>query len=1069
LAIACPSCGAWNGLDSTFCGSCGSKLQSTAPAASPLREERRITTVLFADFSGFTSLSEQLDPEEVKAIGSAVTGQMGEHVLRFGGTVVNVMGDGIMAVFGAPVAHEDDAERAVRCALEMVGSVRPPGDSEGRGSIHIGINTGEVMAGIVGPAEHREYTVMGDVTNTAARLESAASAGQIVVGEATRDATIDSIEYEPLEPVLAKGKREPVPAWLAVRARGSPAQRRVSSAPLIGRRAQLDLLRGIWEETRAGSRADLLTIFGVAGIGKTRLVREFVDGLDPTVSVLRGRNVPYGEATGYDAFVQTVRAAAGIDETESVEVERDKLVRLVHRLIPDGAAQGVVDHLSLLMGVSSEGAPDRQPLFSSARRLVEACGRDAPTVLVLEDLHWAPPSMLSLVEFLAARVRDAPVLVLTTARPELFEIRPSWGGGLPRYVAVDLQPLGDDEARRLGASLLPSSGGVEAALDRLVAAGGGNPLFLEEFATSVAERTARQEESVPATVQAVIAASVAGQVFSLGTLKVLAGTSADESLESLERRDLIRREPGTEFSADPQFIFKHILTRDVAYQILPKGARPALHAAAATHLASAGSDRVRDEAALIAWHWQLAGEPSRAVPYLLRAADGASRTWAKERAIELYGDALDIVGEGGDAATIEHALLGRSKALLASNEFGSTTQSDIERLMSSSDDATRALATELRARLAYWSGDAAGALRYGEAALAEAKGTADAAVESRALGLLGEVRAMSGELDEAERLSLAGVSHWPEDAKDGNYAYTCSLLALFHYWRGQYEDALRWAEIGYQLGVETSHLAATIHGAEQASLALADAGRYEESLEWIERAVTAGREWEPKPQLTSRAINIWAGTLREIGDLAESRRLSYEAEELARSASFPGARISAGIDLLILDMLQGRLHEASVRLPALKEEAEGTKGWHQWLFVGRLAEAEARLECLSGRPDEAIATADRALELAGGKGRRKYVSRCLATRGDAMLAMGRVEEASSNLREAAVEAERLGHLPLIWTASRGLADALERSGDDEGAAAARTAAADAVATVAGSLSEEHRSAFLRSTEGSWRA
>jgi len=1037
---------------------------------------------MFADFSGFTSLSERRDPEEVKTIGSHVTRQMGEHVISFGGTVVNVLGDGIMAVFGAPVTHEDDAERAVRCALQMVAAIEPPPDAGIEGSLHIGINTGQVMAGVVGPPEHREYAVMGDVTNTAARLEAAAAPGQVVVGAGTRDATTHSIDYEELEPIIAKGKRDPVAIWLALRARGAPAARRISRAPLVGRDTQLGLLRDIWAQTRAGSRADLLTIFGVAGIGKSRLVREFLTGLDPSASVLRGRSLPYGEATGYDAFIQVVRAAAGIEETDPVDVERDKLVRLVRRLIPDEAAHVVIDHLSVLIGVSVEGAPDRQPLFGSARSFVEAFGRAAPTVLVLEDLHWAPPSMLALIEFLATRLRDAPVLMLTTARPELLEARPSWAGGLPRYLAVGLEPLEDREARRLAASLLPSAEDVEPALDRLVQAGGGNPLFLEEFATSVAERTARPEASVPATVQAVIAAridslperdrdtllaaSVAGRVFSRGTLEVLAGGPADDALESLERRDFIRVEPGTEFSSDPRYLFKHILTSDVAYQILPKGARPALHAAAAAHLEASSGDRVRDEAALIARHWRLAGEPSRAVPYLLMAAEGASRTWAKERAIELYGEALDIAAESGDRATIEQALLGRARALLASNEFGSTTQSDIERLMTTADDATRALATELRARLAYWSGDAAGARRYGEAALEQAGGIADVAVESRALGLLGEVRAMAGELDEAERLSLAGVSHWPANARDGNYAYTCTMLGLIHYWRGRYVDAFRWAEAGYRIGIETSHLGATVQGAAQASLALTGSCRYEESLEWIERAVTAGREWEPKPQLTSRAVNIWAGTLREIGDLEGSRRVSQEAEELARSASFPGARISAGIDLLTLDLLQGHLHEATIRLPALMEDAEGTKGWHQWLFGGRLAEARARIELASGRPEEAAVAANQALELARSRGRRKYVCLSLVTLGEAMLAVGQRAAAEAAMREAVREAELLGHAPTLWAASSGLADALDRAGQDEVAAAARAAGEDALTSVASALSDEHRAMFLRRTSGS---
>ena len=1079
LVLVCPSCEAVNEVTSDFCGSCGSNLETSGGPGSSLREERRIATVLFADLSGFTSLSERLDPEEVKAIGSYVTRQMGDHVIRFGGTVVNVLGDGIMAVFGAPIAHEDDAERAVRCALEMAATISPPPDSAIDGSVHVGINTGEVMAGLVGPTEHREYAVMGDVTNTAARLEAAAKPGEVVVGGGTREATLHAIDYEELQPVVAKGKREPVPAWHAVRARGGPATHRVSTGPFIGRETQLGLLRDTWAETRTGSKPHLVTIMGGAGIGKSRLVREFVTGLDPLVTVLRGRSLPYGEATGYDAFIQVVRAAAGIAEDDPVESARDKLARRVHHLIPHETADGLLGHLAVLVGLSAEAALDRQPLFDSARIFIEGTGRDAPTVLVFEDLHWAAPSMIALVEFFATHLRDTAVLMLTTSRPELLEERPSWGAGLLRYLAVDLEPLDDREARWLALALLPSADDVEPALDRVVQAGGGNPLFLEEFAASVAEHTADPGAAVPATVQAVIAAridslperdrdillaaSVVGRVFARGTLEALAGQAVDDALHVLEHRDFIRSERGTESSPNPRFMFKHILTSDVAYQILPRRARPALHAAVAAHLETSSGDRIRDEVAVIARHWRLAGEPDRALPLLLLAADGASRTWAKERAIELYGDVLDILGDDGDRSTTERVLLGRAQALLASNEFGPAAQADLERLMTSEAAATRALATELRARLAYWSGDAVGARRYGEAALAQASGMSDVAISSRALGLLGEIRAMAGELDEAERLSLRGVSEWPPEARDGNYAYTCTMLGLIHYWRGKYADALRWAEAGYRMGVETSHLGATVQGAAQASLALTGSCRYEESLQWIERAVTAGREWEPTPQLTSRAINIWASTLREIGDLEGSMRLSHEAEELARSASFPGPRISAGIDLLTLDLLAGNVREASARLPGLLEEAEGTGGWHQWLFGGRLADAQARIELMSGRAADAATAAARALDLARSRGRRKYVCRSLVTLGEAMLGLDRPDEAEAAMREALGQAEILGHAPSVWSASRGLADALDRIDRQEDAAAARGVADDAVGAVAAALSADHRAVFLRWT------
>jgi class 3 adenylate cyclase/tetratricopeptide (TPR) repeat protein len=1078
LTIVCPSCEAVNDLAASYCGSCGSKLE-LSDLADTQREERRTATILFADFSGFTSLSERRDPEEVKLIGSHITRQMGDMVVRYGGTVVNVLGDGIMAVFGAPTAHEDDAERAVRCALRMVKEIGPPPDSGVQGSLHVGVNTGLVMAGVVGPPEHREYAVMGDVTNTAARLEGAATSGQVLVGADTYVATRGAIDFEELEPIVAKGKRKPVAAWRAVRARGAPSARRISRAPLVGRADQLELLRNLWEQARRGSLPALVTVLGEAGIGKSRLVHELVTGLGSEVSVLRGRSLPYGEATGYDAFLGVVRSAAGIETGDADEVARGKLATLVGGVIPGPASANAIERLSVLIGLDREGAPDRQPLYGAARDVIEALARVMPTILLFEDVHWASPSMLALIEFLAGRLRDAPILLVTTARPTLIQARPSWGGGLTRYVSVELEPLSDDDARDLVRSLLPPSDAAGEALERLVAAGGGNPLFLEEFTASVAEPGGHRGE-MPATVQSVIAAridslprrdrdvllaaSVAGRVFSRGTVATLADREVDEALESLEMRDFVRREPGS-LAREPTFVFKHILMADVAYEILPRAERPTLHATAAGHLESQGPDRMREEAAVIARHWRMAGEPARAVPHLLVAADGASRAWAKERAIELYAEALDLGGDEGDRATIDHALLGRARALLATNDFGTTTLSDIERAMASTDPVTRATATELRARLAYWSGDALGARHHAEAARELARGVSDAAVESRALGLLGEVRAMAGELEEAERLSLEGASRWPSGGRDGNYAYTCTMLALIHYWRGSYPTALEWAEAGYRTGVETSHLAATIQGAAQASLALAGASRYEEALTWAERAVGTGKEWEPTPQLTSRAMNIWAGTLREMGDLDGSRGVCHEAEELARSASFPGARISAGIDLLTLDLMQGHITEAEKRLPGLLEEADATRGWHQWLFGGRLAEAQARLDLYAGRTEDAVAAADHALALARGKGRRKYECMSLVTLGEALLAVGKLSDAQDVLRRSVREAEELGHAPAISSSSAAYAALLERIGKDEEAASVRARAGVFVANVAASLADAHRAAFLEHLGG----
>jgi class 3 adenylate cyclase/tetratricopeptide (TPR) repeat protein len=1037
---------------------------------------------MFVDISGFTALAERLDPEDVKALGAHVSRELGDQVVRFGGTLVSVLGDAIMAVFGAPVAHEEDAERALRCALAMKASITTPDYVSAPLELHIGINTGEVMAGLVGTDEHPEYAVMGDVTNTAARLQSAAEAGQILVGPGTHEVTAHAFDYQELARIEAKGKREPVRAWSLLRGKKGAAERLVPVGPFVGRGIEIDQLEQLWNQAVEGSRALLITIFGAAGIGKSRLVREFLSRLRPGARILRGRSLPYGEATGYDAFAEQVRISAGVTDSDPASEAMRKLLDRLRDLLPADAAEETAKHLSILLGLSTEGTPDRQLLFASVRSFVEALGREAPTVLVFEDLHWSTASLLSLIEVLATRVRETPLLVLTTARPVFLETRPSWGGGLTRYVTINLEPLQEADAQRLAGALLTGSHRATDARDRLVEAGGGNPLFLEELAASLTEQAAGRSSKMPASVQAIIAArldalsdrdrtvlqdaSVIGRIFRRDTLLELTGMEGlQEALESLEMRDFIRPQPASDLGQNGEFIFKHILTMEVAYRTLPKAARRPRHATVATYLERAAGDRLREEASLIAHHWKEAGKPHRAVPFLMIAAESASRTWAKERAVDLYGEVIEILRDEGDSAILEEALLGRCRALLAYNDFGPTVQEDLDRLLARSHGRTRALALQLRGLLAFWRGDPDGTRRFAGEAVELARELADADIESRALSILGDSANVDGDVEAAAELSSRAAIRWPENARDGDYAYTCGMLGVIHYWRGEYDQALQWAQTGYGVGVEVSDLRATLHCAAHAGLALTGLARHEEALDWLERAVALGREWEPVPMQTARALNIMSGTLREMGDLAAARRVSLEGEELGRPIAFPGPRMSAAIDLLVLDLLEGDVGAAERQLPAVLEATEGIKGFHRWLFAGRLAEARSRIELLANRPQQAVAAANESLQEALAHGRLKYSSRSRATLGEALLALGKIEDAAAAFRQALADAERIGHAPSLWPVLFGLARALELLGRESEAEASRSRAQTTIEAFAGSLSEEHRPAFLASVSG----
>ena len=376
-------------------------------------------------------------------------------------------------------------------------------------------------------------------------------------------------------------------------------------------------------------RPHLVTVVGPPGIGKTRMSQAIVTLVEATGGrTLKGRSLPYGEAAGYRAFAQLVNEVAGIFESDAAPVAQEKLNRAVATLLPTGEASDVAARLVLLTGLGTErSGADKGALFSSARRFVEATASQRPTAFVLEDVHWSDPSLLDLVEFLAGRCRDAPALFLTLARPELFDVRPGWGGGLAASTVLELQPLSPGDARELVASLLPGLFD-QAATDRVVETAGGNPLFLEELAASVTEGATEMVSTLPTTVQAIIAArldalpsaerevifdaSVVGKIFWRGALARLGtGDGLDEALDSLEARDLIRPEPASRLQGDQEFSFKHMLIREVAYATLPRAARRQRHAAVARFVEDAAGDRLGEAASLLAHHWREAGMTNR--------------------------------------------------------------------------------------------------------------------------------------------------------------------------------------------------------------------------------------------------------------------------------------------------------------------------------------------------------------------------------------------------------------------------------------------------------------------------
>jgi class 3 adenylate cyclase/tetratricopeptide (TPR) repeat protein len=639
--VTCPRCGSDNPDESRFCGACGARLDA-APGAS--REERKVVTVLFADLVDFTSRSEGMDPEDVRAMLTPYYARLRSELEHFGGTVEKFIGDAVVALFGAPVAHEDDPERAVRAGLAIREAIRELNEENGDLDLHvrIGVNTGEALVTLGARPSQGEGMAAGDVVNTAARLQTAAPVDGVLVGEATHRATANLFEFEEAEPVRAKGKADPVQAWLAIEARSrfGVDVTRTARTELVGRDREVALLADALARTRAERSPQLVTLVGEPGIGKSRLVYELlkVADADPELIIWRqGRCLPYGEGVSFWALGEMVKAQAGILETDRDQAAEAKLRSSVADLIddPDEAAW-IEGHLRPLVGLgAAELREDRQAdAFAAWRRFLEGLAETGPSVLVFEDLHWADEGLLDFIDHLIDWATGVPLLVLCTARPDLLSRRSGWGGGKTNAVTVSLSPLSDESTARLIGQLLERSVLPAEVQKVLLGRSGGNPLYAEEFARMAAERELRGDLNalpVPDTIQGLIAArldslsaeekallqdgAVVGKVFWLGALTAIGRVDAAEAtarLHALERRQLVRRDRKSSVSGETEYAFWHGLVRDVAYQQIPRALRADKHRRAAEWISELAPDRAEDRSEMLAHHYLSALEFARA-------------------------------------------------------------------------------------------------------------------------------------------------------------------------------------------------------------------------------------------------------------------------------------------------------------------------------------------------------------------------------------------------------------------------------------------------------------------------
>ncbi len=701
LASSCSSCGATNPPGQRFCGECGSALAADVPAATRAAvdaaqtapvAERRLVSVLFADLVGFTTLSEARDAEEVRELLSRYFESCKRLISLYGGTVEKFIGDAAMAVWGTPTAQEDDAERAVRAALDLVAMVAALGQELGAPELEAraGVLTGEAAVTL---GAEGEGMVAGDLVNSASRVQSAAEPGTVLVGERTRRASEAAIAYEAAGSHALKGKAEPVPLFRALRViggRGGALRSEGLEPPFVGRERELRLVKDLFHASAEERKANLVSVVGIGGIGKSRLSWEFekyVDGLIEDVCWHRGRCLAYGEGVAYWALAEMVRMRCGIAEEEEPSSAREKLrVALAECIADPQERRWVEPRLAHLLALEEGTAGDEENLFSAWRILFERLAEQSPTVLVFEDMQWADAGLLAFVEYLTEWSHNLPLFILVLARPELADRRPSWGAGRRSFASIFLEPLAPQAMSDLLTGLVP--GLPEELRVSILERAEGIPLYAVETVRMLLDRSvlAREGEvyrligsietlEVPETLHALIAArldsltpeerrllqdaSVLGKVFTRHGVTALTGLSEAELeplLAALVRKEMLSIQADPRSPERGQYSFLQDLVKRVAYETLSKRERKVKHLATANFLSSLGSAEEDEAVEVVASHYLDAhaaapDDPdaeeirSKAREMLVRAAERAASLAANAEAQRAFERAIELTDE----------------------------------------------------------------------------------------------------------------------------------------------------------------------------------------------------------------------------------------------------------------------------------------------------------------------------------------------------------------------------------------------------------------------------------------